>query len=318
MISLDQPYLDQLKDVKIQPIFILGDHRSGTTLLYQTLASTQCFNVVKAYHIIKYDEILHNYHNNIEQKKLQELQDEFERLGICDREFDRVPVSPNLPEEYGFILRNTIDKLHISDESLPKFLEICRKVQSTSDLEKPLLLKNPWCYPYFLYIHQAIPNARFIFIHRNPINVINSKLKLIDQVLSGWNDYTGLVSKKYNKIFKNPVFRLMYRLMYFPRFNIGLNKVLQQAFDATSYFVNNIDDLPESTYISIRFEDLCESPETTLTQIFNFLNTTPVIPIDYPSLINKRPTTLIPTIAHNQKRITKRLAPYFKLQNYPG
>ena len=53
MPSLDQPYLDQLTQTDLQPIFILGDHRSGTTLLYQTLASTHCFNVVKAYHVIK-------------------------------------------------------------------------------------------------------------------------------------------------------------------------------------------------------------------------------------------------------------------------
>ncbi|MEM9485656.1 MAG: sulfotransferase [Cyanobacteria bacterium P01_F01_bin.116] len=317
MTSLDQPYLSQLKDVDVQPIFILGDHRSGTTLLYQTLALSQCFNVVKAYHVIKYDEILHNYHNKLEPEKLQALEIEFEQLGICDREFDTVPVSPNLPEEYGFILRNTIDKLYISDESLSKFLEICRKVQSIASPEKSLLLKNPWCYPNFLYIHQAIPNARFIFIHRNPINVINSKLKLIDQVLSGWNAYTGLVSRKYNKIFKNPIFRLMYRLMYFPHFNIGLNKVLKQAFEATSYFIDNISNLPESTYVSIRFEDLCEQPEITLKQIFDFLQITPVVPINHKSLIQKRATTLMPTVAQNQQRIAKRLAAYFELHNYP-
>lgn len=91
MTSLDQPYLDEIKDIDIQPIFILGDHRSGTTLLYQTLAATQCFNVVKAYHVIKYDEILHNHHNQLEKEKLQELQIEFERLGICDREFELSP-----------------------------------------------------------------------------------------------------------------------------------------------------------------------------------------------------------------------------------
>ncbi len=187
MVSRDQPYLNRSNDIDIQPIFILGDHRSGTTLLYQTLASTQCFNVVKAYHIIKYDEILHNHYNNIEAKKLQELQAEFEQLGICDREFDAVRVSPELPEEYGFIIRNAGHELYINDESLPKFLEACRKIQVTGDLARPLLLKNPWCYPYFLYIRQVIPNARFIFIHRNPIDVINSKLKTVDKVLSEWN-----------------------------------------------------------------------------------------------------------------------------------
>ncbi|NEQ52965.1 MAG: sulfotransferase [Leptolyngbya sp. SIO3F4] len=318
MNSLDKPLLKQLKDIHIEPIFILGDHRSGTTLLYQTLASTQCFNVVKAYHVIKYDEILYNFNNNIEKEKIKELQNEFDQLGIGDREFDSVPVSPELPEEYGFIIRNAGHELFINDESLQTFLEACHKIQFTSNQEKPLLLKNPWCYPHFLYIHQVIPNARFIFIHRNPIHVINSKLKTVDRVLSDWNAYTGLVSKRYNKIFKNPIFRLIYRAMYFPRFNIGLNKVLKQSIESTSYFIKHIHKLPDSAYISIRFEDLCEQPEITLQQVFQFLNTIPMMPIDYKSLINKRPTILMPTVANNQKRIAKDLAPYLELQNYSG
>ncbi|EDX82930.1 hypothetical protein S7335_108 [Synechococcus sp. PCC 7335] len=58
--SPDSPHLNMLKDVEVAPIIILGDQRSGTTLLYKTLADTGCFNVVRAYHIIKYDEILSN------------------------------------------------------------------------------------------------------------------------------------------------------------------------------------------------------------------------------------------------------------------
>nr|WP_250564758.1 sulfotransferase [Adonisia turfae] len=314
---LDQPYLNQIQEINFQPIFILGDHRSGTTLLYQTLASTQYFNVVTAYHIIKYNEILHNHFNHLEKQKYQELRTEFRQLGISDREFDAVPVSPELPEEYGFIIRNAGHELYINDASLPKFLEACRKIQSISDPGKPILLKNPWCYPHFLYIRQAIPNARFIFIHRNPIHVINSKLKTVDKVLSEWNAYTGLVSKRYNKIFKNPLFRLIYRIMYFPYLGIGLNKVLQQSLMSTSYFMKNIQSLPDSVYMSIRFEDLCEQPQATLKKIFDFLDVKPDVAIDYDSLIKKRPTQLIPTVAQHQQRIIQRLTPYFELHNYP-
>ena len=316
MSSLDQPYLDQLTQADLQPIFILGDHRSGTTLLYQTLALTQCFNVIKAYHVIKYDEILHNYFNHIEDKKLQELQTEFTQLGICDRQFDAVPVSPVLPEEYGFIIRNAGHELYIDDASLSTFLEACRKIQTISDPTKPLLLKNPWCYPRFLYLHQTIPNARFIFIHRNPSHVINSKLKAVAQVMSEWNAYTGILSKRYHKVFKNPISRLVYRTMYSPHFNIGLNKVLKQSFKSTSYFTNNIQALPDTAYISLRFEDLCEQPKTTLKKIFDFLQAVPKVPIDYNSLIKKRATALMPTVSQNQQRIFKRLAPYCQLHHY--
>ncbi len=106
--------------------------------------------------------------------------------------------------------------------------------------------------------------------------------------------------------------------MYFPRLNIGLNKVLQQSIKSTSYFIDNIEQLPETTYVSIRFEDLCTHPKATLDKIFRFLQTTPVTPIEYDSLIQKRPTRLMPTVAKNQQRIAQKLAPYFELQNYSG
>jgi hypothetical protein len=45
----DSLYLGVLKNISFQPVFIMGDHRSGTTLLYQMLDAAQCFNVVRAY-----------------------------------------------------------------------------------------------------------------------------------------------------------------------------------------------------------------------------------------------------------------------------
>ena len=43
----DEKYMELLSKVKFSPIFIMGDHRSGTTLLYKILAATECFNFVK-------------------------------------------------------------------------------------------------------------------------------------------------------------------------------------------------------------------------------------------------------------------------------
>ena len=65
-----------LENVVTAPIFILGDQRSGTTLLYKTLTDTGCFNAVRACHIINYDEILSNHVNQTE--------DRVKSLGIGD------------------------------------------------------------------------------------------------------------------------------------------------------------------------------------------------------------------------------------------
>ena len=197
----DQPYLDLLPKVDFSPIFIMGDHRSGTTLLYKTLVATGCFNFVRAYHIIKYDEILSNHINQTENRAIQELEELFKSLGISDRTIDQVMVTPNLPEEYGFILNNVAgNETCITPQNLPIFQQLCRKIQLASDPDKLLLLKNPWDLPQFMYVKSVIPTAKFIFIHRHPIHVINSKLKAARTLLSDWNDYTALIARWYKQI----------------------------------------------------------------------------------------------------------------------
>jgi hypothetical protein len=42
---LDRQHQNLLENVNFSPIFIMGDHRSGTTLLHQTLVGTECFNL---------------------------------------------------------------------------------------------------------------------------------------------------------------------------------------------------------------------------------------------------------------------------------
>ena len=98
--DLDEKYLYLLNKVDFTPIFIMGEHRSGTTLLYKILVETECFNFVKAYHIIKYKKILSNHVNDIENQAYQELDDQLKSLGINDRVIDKLKVTPDFPEEY--------------------------------------------------------------------------------------------------------------------------------------------------------------------------------------------------------------------------
>jgi hypothetical protein len=213
--DLDEKYLYLLNKVDFTPIFIMGEHRSGTTLLYKTLVETECFNFVKAYHIIKYKKILSNHVNDIENQAYQELDDQLKSLGINDRVIDKLKVTPDFPEEYGFILRNLVgDDSKLTDENLSIFKELCQKVQLTSKQNRPLLLKNPWDFSQFLYVKKSLPNAKIIFIHRHPIHVINSKLKAVRSFFSNWNSYLALISQRYKKIFKNPIKLFFYRMLY--------------------------------------------------------------------------------------------------------
>ncbi|MBE9171086.1 sulfotransferase [Pleurocapsales cyanobacterium LEGE 06147] len=313
----DEPYLDSIAKVNFSPVFIMGDHRSGTTLLYKLLAATKCFNFVKTYHIIKYNEILFNYINKTENQVRQELETLFTSLGISDRVFDKVTVNPDLPEEYGFILKNIAgDESFITSKNLPVLQQLCRKIQFVSDPDKPLLLKNPWDFPRFMYVKSIFPEAKFIFIHRHPIPVINSKLKVVRTSLSEWNAYTGLISQRYIKVFNNPVQRFFYRMLYSKYFNLGLNQVTKQAVQSTTYFLENIDSLPKTNYISVRYEDLCNEPKTTILKIVEFLELELKATLDYENSIEPRPLKLLPEVERKYDEICQKLKPYLDYQGY--
>ena len=111
------PYDEVLQDVTFRPLFIIGDHRSGTTLLYQLLAKTECFNVVNTYHVICYDEIVANHALGCEQAAQGALADLLAARGLLNRVIDDVQVSPDLPEEYGFVLRHVGFKPQLNDET---------------------------------------------------------------------------------------------------------------------------------------------------------------------------------------------------------
>ena len=313
----DQQYLDLLSNVDVNPVFILGDHRSGTTLLYKTLVATGCFNYVKAYHIIKYGEILSNHICKTEKQAIQNLEDLFVSLGIDDRTIDKVTVTPDLPEEYGFILKNIYqNESFITLENIHIFQELCRKIQLTSAPEKPLLLKNPWDYPRFIHVKKLVPNAKFIFIHRHPIHVINSKLKATRTLLSSWNEYTALISQMYTQVFKSPLKRFIYQVMYAKTFNLGLHRVAKQSEESTNYFLENVQLLPKRDYLSIKYEGLCKDPEAEISKILKFLNQESVVPLAYENLIQAQPLNLLPEIARNYDVLCQKLQPCLTYHGY--
>lgn len=309
----DKPYLNLLQKVDFNPIFIMGDHRSGTTLLYKLLVATECFNFVKAYHIMKYDEILFNHINQTEEQAIQELAELFKSLGISNRTIDKVLATPNLPEEYGFIINNeTEKKARLTPNNLPILKELCRKIQLVSDPDKPLLLKNPWDFPNYMYVKSVFPAAKFIFIHRNPIHIINSKLKAIRLMLSTRCEYTALISRDYRNILNQPVRRLISRILYSPYFNLALSQVTQKTVQFHHYYFNNIISLPKTDYISITYEELCHAPETTILKSLDFLNLKSKSNFDYESVIEPRPINLLPEVTKKYDKIFQKLEPYMR------
>jgi Sulfotransferase family len=315
-LNPDLQYLNLLRDTVFRPVFIMGDHRSGTTLLYRLLDQTECFNVVRAYHIIRYGAIVSNYLDQIEDRVKLELSAYFSQLGVTDRMIDGVAVTPDLPEEYGFVL-GAAYRSPLTPRNLPRFVELCKKVQFVSRPDVPLLLKNPWDYFLnYMYVKKEFPQAKFIFIHRDPIYVINSQLRAVRALLKTRNAYLALISRWYARLYERPLQRLAARAAFSARTGLGLYMTTRHVVQATNYYLQYVGSLSNADYITIRYEDLCRSPAASVTQVLEFFGLEPPAGRAYSSLIRPRPVHLLEEVTRAYDQVTRQLQPYLSRHGY--
>jgi hypothetical protein len=266
----DTAHLGLLRETSFRPVFIMGSARSGTTILYRLLSMSGRFNCVTAYHLLKYDEVLARHLDGTTEEGKRELADQFWRLGIAGARFDGVEISPDFPEEYGFALTES-SRLQLTPRTLPRFLELCRKVQFVSDPARPLLLKNPWDSRRFLYLKRVLPQSRFIFIHRNPADVVPSLLEGMRALLRSRNAYHALLARSYDRLMDRPLRLRLARMVFSSRFGMGARLVCWQVARTARYFLDHVGALPETDQLSVRYEDLCRDPGAVVNRILRFL-----------------------------------------------
>jgi hypothetical protein len=281
----DRQHLGRLQGESFRPVFIMGSARSGTTILYRLLAMTERFNCVTAYHLIDYDELLANHLRGTTEQAKRNLSERFRHLGISGARFDGVEVSPDFPEEYGFRLGHG---QRITARTLPRFLELCRKVQFVSTPGRPLLLKNPWDARAFLYIKRVLPESRFIFIHRNPVEIVQSLVDGVRSLLEARNAYHALLAQSYDRLMAQPLRRSVARFLFSPRWRLGTGIVGWQVARTARYFLDHVGSLPETDHISIRYEDLCRDPATVVGRSLAFLGLEENAEVNYREFIRVR------------------------------
>ncbi len=315
----DTPWLNLIEDTQFDPIFILGDHRSGTTLLYQLLSRAQCFNYVSFYHIIHFQEILKQYYLNETPLARRRLKTKLSSSDLTDRIFDRVKVTPDLPEEYGYILWEKAPFWYLprlNPRNQDNLVRLAQKVQYTSESQKPLLLKNPWDYPNFSFLKSAFPQAKFIFIHRNPISVINSKIKAMRSALHRKNPYTALLAPGYSRLFDHPFQLSLARLIFSKRLKLGLRLLTGYSDYAARYYKKQIQKLSTDDFIAINYEKLCQTPARVIGKILDFFQLSSSARISFEHLVNPRPLRLLPEIEESLTEIRQQLQPVLSLHGY--
>ena len=323
----DAPYIEQLQALPSSLIFIMGCHRSGTSLLHHLLAYTGQVDYLSAYDVIHYDSLLYNRLTGREAQVKAELQ---QRLGgTQNRGLDHLPVGAELPEEYRFLLttftisfswqsRQRLDEIfapHLTPHTLDKFLQICRKKHFLAPHDQPLVLKDPADYYFnFLALHQMLPQAKFIFIHRHPLHVLNSYLQSFAALLEQKSAYWALLDQGYNSFFslvplKRLIALLSMRTSWYTRL------VLTRLIASFHYYLENIAHIPQDQYVALRYEDLCHDPQGCLASLGTHLklNIVPRVPEHF---VASRHLPLLPRAVRQYQRQRDALMPYLDHLQY--
>jgi hypothetical protein len=324
----DAPYIGQLDGLPSSLIFIMGCHRSGTSLLHHLLAYSGQVNYLTAYDVIHYDSLLSHRLTGCEAQVKARLQ---ERLGAeKNRGLDHLPVGADLPEEYRFILatfdisfawqsRRRIDEVfapHLTLHTLDKFLELCRKKHFLAPHDQPLVLKNPADYYFnFLAVHQMLPQAKFIFIHRHPLEVLNSYLQSFGALMEKKSSYWSMLDPGYRSFFGLlPIERLIAALSM--RTNWYARLVLLRLIASFRYYLDNIARIPQGQYAVIRYEDLCQDPTGCLGAIATRLNLQIAARVPE-NFVAPRHRAVLPRAARQYSRQRDALMPYLNHLQYP-
>ena len=325
---LDAPYVEQSQALPSALVFIMGCHRSGTSLLYHLLAYTGQVDYLSAYDVIKYDELLYNRITGREAQVKTDLQGVLQRE--TNRGLDDLPVGVDLPEEYRFIVRQEapavvlnakkrLDALfftpYLTPQTLDTFLHMCQKKRFLAGVDRPLVLKNPADFYFnFLTVHQMLPQAKFIFIHRHPLPMFNSYLYGFPAILAQRSNYAALLDHRYDALFSRLQIRRKLFLKVF-RSAIICRLLLARLTQSFEYYLTYLPQLPPEQYVSIRYEDLCADPEACLSYIGAHLQLD-LVPRIPPRFIAPRHLPLLERVRRHYASHVAELMPYLQHCRY--
>jgi len=255
------------------PLFILGLQRSGTTLLYEVFAASGAFNVSTTWHVICFDELRRGVDDVAASR--HRLQERFAAAGLTTRGMDIVKIGPDTPEEYGFVLANRGLGMRITRRSLPVFEEFRGVVQRCSGADRPLVLKNTWDFGNAARIKGLVPGARFVFIHRNPFQIVSSLYRVVCKAVLKGFPYLELLSDRFARFAAGGLPRRTARLLCTRTPGLVARGVVHFVAHQARGYLRGLPALSPTDYINVRYEDLCAQPNETMARLLAFAGVDP-------------------------------------------
>lgn len=287
----DEAYLSLVSSLEVNPVFIMGFHRSGTTFIYDSVA--KCFPLANLdlYSIFFYDRILSNVVNKNEQSDRQWFNRYLDYLGIKDRGLDRFPVKDNMVEEYCWALSQKnkfLPTTKTKAKDLPKLKELCQKLTYANPGVKGVLLKNPFDYPYAEKLLRYFPNAKFVYVKRKPSQILNSFLNGCIELMTP-HPFFALMTRT-----QPPLSQFFVRLSARVMKDQNAERVLRNISFSSQRRLKkdlalakkSLSALPKESYVVVDYEEFNKDPVASLRAVQQTLN------IDFsspPELIEPKP-----------------------------
>ena len=269
----DDLFYKEYQNQKVaQPVFIIGNPRSGTTYLHRLLARDQKnFSYIRMWEVIfapsvsqrkllwffkKIDDALGGKLQLwlLDQEKKTYVANPIHKMGLLEPEEDEgilfniwetifttvVFPHPDLVRNYAFF-----DKQMplLRRRKIMRFYRSClRRHLFARSSDKKFLSKNPTFSPKVDSLYEFFPDAKIIYLVRNPLDTIPS--------IISWMSYQW-------KQFSDPAENYLFK-----------DYMLELAKEWYEYPLERFAEAPEDSYAIIRYEDLVQNPGQIVSEIY--------------------------------------------------
>lgn len=245
------------------PIFILGHFRSGTTYLQCLFSCDSRFGYMTIFQHLAPELTL------LYEKTLKKIFQAISNLFKAQNHFHRVPLDWSFPGEediglmnllceysptWGFMFpkkfkEHFIQCTDLRDSTVREkwkqhYIYLLKKI-SLQNNQKPLVLKSPPNTARINILKELFPDARFVYISRNPYEVFFSTQRLWDVI-----DNYLLGSKK----------------------GVDKNELIYTSFETLMYaYMEQKSSLSSTQLIEIDYDQLISNPVSTMNKIYSQL-----------------------------------------------
>jgi hypothetical protein len=255
-----------------QPVFIIGNPRSGTTFLHRLLARDEGnFSYIRMWEVIfapsiaqrklfwsfkKLDDALGSRLQGwlLNQEKKTWLSNPIHRMGLLEPEEDESILFSMWETIFTSVLfphPDLVRKYAYFDKQMPllerrkimQFYRSClRRHLFARNSDKKFLSKNPTFSPKVASLYEFFPDAKIIYLVRNPLDTIPS--------IISWMSYQW-------KQFSDPAENYLFK-----------DYMLELAKEWYEYPLERFAKAPADSYTIIRYEDLVQDPKQIIANIY--------------------------------------------------